>query len=560
MVPEEYDVAISDIIKGIARQETLDIKNGRKVSSARDGVSFAQYRQLCDYFIKANDIKHWTMCVLEFNMMCRVNQINDLTAPRLRFSGDCLHIKFSGSKTDVDGSSATASFAKHLYANPFDFTICPVTAIGVYLLFNKIENNYLFPGNYEDKVFNDALKTAAKALKWENYDMIGSHSLRKAAWSYSQSGTTACPSFAATCMRAEHSLGNVKDRYFVTAAVGGAQDQYLGRILSGLSPDQQTFCILPPHFIKEEDIVLQSIRSLFDLNSASPLFVGVLNKCLASIVFHAKKLKSILPSNHLIFQSMLFRNPTMIPSLEDALNSESYSSDMMTATGIPPHIMVLREIRGMNTAVKEAIDKAFQDHSLAQPNVTRDWMDKTIAPLQDAVTSLTRMVRSRYRDTGESTPSLLFDGNLRRGNQRIPTSYRLPKMKFKQGWSFWLFGDAQNNIPPLQFVGVWELHKSDWGKFRNYRRLMRKVENAVKISYPGINFKRDFKISPNMSAEDIQTADKYFLEGEKIVPSTKKYKSQPVHSLGISAAIKRIFKRMPEASAPADATSEEAII
>ena len=60
-----------------------------------------------------------------------------------------------------------------------------------------------------------------------------------------------------------------------------------------------------------------------------------------------------------------------------------------------------------------------------------------------------------------------------------------------------------------------------------------------------------------MSAEDIQTADKYFLEGEKIVPSTKKYKSQPVHSLGISAAIKRIFKHTPEASAPAVATSDE---
>ena len=75
-----------------------------------------------------NDIKHSAMCVLEFNMMCRVNQINDLTVQRMRFSGDCLHIKFSGSKTDVDGSSAMASFAKHLYANPFDYTICPVTA------------------------------------------------------------------------------------------------------------------------------------------------------------------------------------------------------------------------------------------------------------------------------------------------------------------------------------------------------------------------------------------------------------------------------------------------
>ncbi len=80
-------------------------------------------------------------------------------------------------------------------------------------------------GNYEDKAFNTSLKMAAKALTWENWKKMGTQTFRKSAWSYSQSGTTACPSFAATCMRAEHSLGNVKDRYFVFAAVGGAQVQ-----------------------------------------------------------------------------------------------------------------------------------------------------------------------------------------------------------------------------------------------------------------------------------------------------------------------------------------------
>ena len=69
---------------------------------------------------------------------------------------------------DVDGSSATATFAKHLYGNPYDFSICPITALGVYLLFNKAEENYLFPGQYEDKVFTTAMKTAAKDLTWEN--------------------------------------------------------------------------------------------------------------------------------------------------------------------------------------------------------------------------------------------------------------------------------------------------------------------------------------------------------------------------------------------------------
>ena len=63
------------------------------------------------------------------------------------------------------------------------------------------------------------LKTAAKQLGCENYEKMGTHTLPKSAWSYLQSGTTACPLFAATCMQAEHSLGNVKDRYFVYAAV-----------------------------------------------------------------------------------------------------------------------------------------------------------------------------------------------------------------------------------------------------------------------------------------------------------------------------------------------------
>ena len=67
----------------------------------------------------------------------------------------------------------------------------------------------------------------------------------------------------------------------------------------------------------------------------------------------------------------------------------------MTPTGIPPHVVILRQIKNMNIDVKNAIDTAFQEHSLAQPNVSRNWMETKMSKLEDAVTSLTNIVRNR---------------------------------------------------------------------------------------------------------------------------------------------------------------------
>ena len=139
-----------------------------------------------------------------------------------------------------------------------------------------------------------------------------------------------------------------------------------------------------------------------------------------------------------------------------------------------------------------------------------------------------------------------------KGIQRIPTNYILPNFKFKNAWSYWLFGDVSNNLPPLQYIGTWELPKSERTKFRNYRRVMQRVEISVKRKYPHINFKRDFPLAVSMSTEKVELANTYFNEGKNIVGPTKKrkYKSQPVSLMGISSVVKR-FVKLRTNSAPA---------
>ena len=91
-VPEEYDAAIGSIIKGISREETIAIKNGtREKNTGKDGITFHRYREMSKHFFQKGDIKHWSMCVLEFNLMCRINQLNNLTVNRIRFQGDCYY-------------------------------------------------------------------------------------------------------------------------------------------------------------------------------------------------------------------------------------------------------------------------------------------------------------------------------------------------------------------------------------------------------------------------------------------------------------------------------------
>ena len=407
-----------------------------------------------------------------------------------------------------------------------------------------IDSVKIFPGSYEDSHFTTALQKAGKALGFVNWQFLGSHSMRKGGWTYTQSGTTNSPSFAATCMRADHSLGNVKDRYFVKAAAGGAQDASLGRLISGLPVMKEEFALLPPHFVCDEEYILEKIQIIFSSNieKMGPRFNGILCKILASVVYHAEKLKEMCPKQSKLWQNLLFRDPTILPRLKLALNTDLYNSEQMGATGLPPHVAVLQKINKLDIKVKEAITNAFEEYGIGQPQVTKQWTTRQF----EAVYEKFEELKSLFT---KGTPAISSTATLR---SSLPSTYKMPAFKFQTGWSYWVFGDPSNSIAPFQYLKASEFHsKTCKNAFRSYRKVMLRVEKEVRKTHPSVDFKKEFKATNVVTnLENVKRADEYFelataivgkaKNGKYVAKTEKRYKSKPVGELSISSVRRRM--------------------
>ena len=541
--PPEFDEICSDILTGIGRKQKEEEKKGLRESYERVGICHERFEKLCQFFLRTGEIAMFAMTILEWTLMCRVNQINELSRTRMKWREDNLSIFFNVTKMTQKNDTSTDEFAKQVYANPFDMHLCPITALGMVLLCTSTDpaSNLLFTGNSDDKNFCKALKRAAKEMNWEDWDRIGSHSLRKGSWSYSQSGTTACPSFAATCMRSDHSLGNVKDRYFVHAAVGLAQDAYLGRILSSLNPMNQDFAALPPHFVKDDKFVLETLKLVcHGFENFPPSFVGIAAKALASVIHHLDAIKENLPSDHNLFQNILFRRADLIPRLKDALNDDIYESpSIKSATGIPPHIAVLRDVSKIGVDVKRAIEEAFKEHAIGQSTVSKVWITEQFSAVQQSLSEKINVVNNLL-----SAGGVAVQGNIngRFGRSNLPHDYSFPNFTFKSGWSFWLLGDAVKNVPPYQFLKSWEWKtKKEKKKFRTYQALMKKCEKILHTELnESIHFRTKFKAGITPSDMLIKKSKEYFkIIADRVAP-LEKYKSRPVGDLGVTTIIRRL--------------------
>ena len=89
----------------------------------------------------------------------------------------------------------------------------------------------------------------------------------------------------------------------------------------------------------------------------------------------------------------------------------------------------------------------------------------------------------------------------------------MPALKFKTGWSYWLFGDQSNNIAPFQYLKATEFSsKTCKSNFRSYRNVMLRVEKEIikKTGLPKDIFKSDFKATNVVTnLENVKKADEY---------------------------------------------------
>ncbi len=181
---------------------------------------------------------------------------------------------------------------------------------------------------------------------------LGTHSFRKGAATYCSSGSTAGPSSSAIHLRAGWAMGGVQDTYIRYEAAG---DMYVGRVVAGLPVDKPEFDTIGPRFVDSAgDIVMRYIRIVFP---GMPLnLFCIAEQALASLVYHSSFILATLPQGHPATQSLLFRDITILQTLEPLVVCSLNNTDIcMPATGIPPHTYLLRELSTMKDQFQELV-------------------------------------------------------------------------------------------------------------------------------------------------------------------------------------------------------------
>mmetsp|Transcript_10657 Transcript_10657/g.22606 ORF Transcript_10657/g.22606 Transcript_10657/m.22606 type:complete len:277 (-) Transcript_10657:16-846(-) len=274
--------------------------------------------------------------------MRRTNQLAATKLKHVSWNSDAQTVRFSQQKGDQSGERPTD--ARHVYANPFDISLCSVLALAVY--FSCVEGEagsvLHFGGGSQEQRFRRLLARALDELHsrrtiGSQVDCnLGAHSLRKGVATLNCSGSTAGTSIISVCLRCSWSIGGVQARYFRYEAAG---DQFVGLAASGLPVNTQKFGVLPPHFQTSNEVGMEVIKLQFprwntgagseeNEQSYTQLRTTVFPFLLASLVRHFPLLDRLLGPRHPLCFSFLCRlDSARREALASLLNTDAFASE-----------------------------------------------------------------------------------------------------------------------------------------------------------------------------------------------------------------------------------------
>ena len=188
--------------------------------------------------------------------MAQSASVDPLHIGNIRLGSDSFIIKYDKSKADQTGARLSE---KNIYANPFDWKQCYWTGLGIWIASrgeHEMKDNPKFflskkvkSGAASQKYCEQLLAIAQRHEEELRTHMLndkfGPYGTGKGSATYATSGTTMSPSIPSIARRGEWSIGKVLDCYWHFDKTG---DQFLGRVLSGLSPNSPQFDVLPPHW------------------------------------------------------------------------------------------------------------------------------------------------------------------------------------------------------------------------------------------------------------------------------------------------------------------------
>ena len=272
-LPATFKIEMGSYIDSIKKEKIKARKKGELDDRDADPINFGLYKHLCQFALRKGDIFLWAFTVFQWNCMARSINIDDITFSQCSLGNDSLVIKYFDSKSDQTGERTSP---KNCYANPFDYSVCIFTALGCYLPLNEeswastkdaiFRNRGAASGTGSTRYCKGIAKLARENMgKIEEFvrsDHFKIHGIRKGSAIYATSGTTLPASLAAVANRGEWKVSIMFDIYLGFAEPG---DQYLGRILAGLNVNDDSFAVLPPHFVcgMENELIREAINLCF---------------------------------------------------------------------------------------------------------------------------------------------------------------------------------------------------------------------------------------------------------------------------------------------------------
>lgn len=515
VVSEDYQRDIDKISRGYAKDTASSRQKNHKGKEALPFEIFCEIGQKTLEVNAADYVFARTFMILQWNLMCRADNMEHIELDHLGWNGDCLEVFFRKQKNDQDGSRSEVP--RHVYANPVKPEICAILALGIFFLCvaRKESAGKLFQGSSQAARFGTAfhkiLEKMSNVLKQYGYEPsdFGSHSNRKGPATFVTSGTPDGPAQVPVNLRGGWTMTSVENSYFRFERAG---DQFVGRTVAGLPTHSAQFATLPPLFREETDedkaFVEGVVRLCFPfLSSAPDKLFPILKFALASVVWHSEWLLDNLPHDHTLFQSALFAGDDLA-RLQSLVVCELPSVDgSLQATGVPRGVMTHLEIQRLREEQKQfraelvdfrvsfedTLNRGLNNFALSQGHLTLDaikglfstQLEAFDARLADALrgaqneTSVHAGSENRSDEAGIDKPSLhCWGGKF----HPVPETFSFTtKMPLRQAFVQWTVGNATLGYPPFRLLQPDDMPNSALRRsFSNLKQVMKRLEKEAK--------------------------------------------------------------------------------
>ena len=499
------------IIADLRSQGKYSVEEGKKCIRFNGYISllqlFLNYCPFSDTSYLKRGFQLGTFCVifiiLSWNLAQRSETIASIHLEHIKWVGDSLCIRIPRTKNDQTGEKSDADDdGKHIYANPMNPLICPISNLGIYVFTTPRVCNKLFSGVNQHVRYGTALRellrhllaTGLELLKTicDSIENIGTHSFRKGAATYALQ-FSGMFQLTDLYLRVGWTLGNVQDRYIFQTPGG---DQCLGRVLAGLSPYSNNFAMLPPHF-DPEDLANLTVDDWCDVypayTSLPDCFKEAIPFLLASVYYHETYYRTTLHDNHPLLLSSVFqsRNPKILKLRQNIYcDVNQCLKTTLIASGVPQIFQlairlskleetfrdgnndVINMIRELSSEMPRNISEYLRNNGQVEGSEVQRvdliaFEARLNSSYETRFVQLVSLIASRSEAIGNSSTSVAITSNLQvspatevidgkwfywegRWN-RLPENYLFPlSMYAKHAWDLYYFGEIHHRLGPFK--------------------------------------------------------------------------------------------------------------